>query len=53
MANLILAIDITRGSHPLIQSENSGFRLALVLKQRFGGEDTYTQEREKSDEGFY
>ena len=32
MANLILAIDLTGGSHPLIRSEGWGFRLAIGLK---------------------
>ena len=32
MANLILAIDLTEGSHPLIHSEGWGFRLTIELK---------------------
>ena len=32
MANLILAIDLTRESHPLIHSENYSFRLTIELK---------------------
>ena len=33
MANLILAIDRTRGLHPLIHNEGEGFRLAIELKE--------------------
>ena len=32
MANLILAIDLTGGSHSFIHSEGQAFRLAIELK---------------------
>ena len=44
MANLILAIDLAEGSHPLIHSEGQGFCLAIELKRDFS-KSTHTQER--------
>ena len=49
MANLILAIDLIGGSHPLIHSEGNGFHLAIELKENLVERTHIERQTGKSD----